>query len=184
MTFRPFHYPAHLYFVTGTITRWLSIFQHDRFIEIILESLKWHRQNKRMKLFAFVIMPNHLHWISYPIAPNTINDTIRSFASFTAHEILRVARILPYDEFLLQFSQYTRNGKKHRIWMRFQAKNIFSEHFLHQKMEYIHNNPVNTDWFLHNNRSKFKLSSACFYDDGIDPIIPIDDLYEYLVNPD
>lgn len=182
MTYRPFHCPAHIYFVTGTIIQWLSIFEQDGYSEIILDSLHWHRQYKKMKLFAFVIMPNHLHWISLPLTPYTINDTIQSFASFTAHEILNMARINFHEELLAAFSRAAKPGKDHRIWMNFQAKNIFSERFLLQKLEYIHNNPVEKDWCLHNNRSDYKLSTACFYDEGKDPVIQIDDLYEYLVN--
>lgn len=64
MTFQPIHVPGDLYFVTGTIIDWEPIFQNKTYTNIILDSLKWHRENQRMKLFAYVIMPNHLHWIS------------------------------------------------------------------------------------------------------------------------
>jgi len=56
------------------------------------------------------------------------------------------------------------------------AKNIYSEAFLFQKMEYIHNNPVDKDWRLVTDRADYLYSSACFYDRGERPIIEVDDI--------
>jgi hypothetical protein len=48
-------------------------------------------------------------------------------------------------------------------------------------MEYIHSNPVSKDWKLVDDRAQYKYSSACFYDMGITPIIPITDINEWLM---
>ena len=61
-----------------------------------------------------------------------------------------------------------------------QAKNIYTEKFLLQKMEYIHQNPVAKEWNLVQERADYKYSSACFYDEDKQPIIEIDDIREYL----
>jgi len=42
---------------------------------------------KRMILFAFVIMPSHLHLILKP-AVKTIGEVLQEFGSYTAHSIL------------------------------------------------------------------------------------------------
>ena len=182
MTFRPLHISGHLYFVTGTVIRWLRLFNDIKYTKVILDSMDWHRKYYRMKLFAFVIMPNHLHWISLPLDPCTINDNIRTFASFTAHKILSTAKENNHKDNLTAFAEDAKTGKHNRIWLDFQAKNIKNERFLSQKLEYIHNNPTTKDWFSLESRSGYKYSSACFYDEGKEPIIFIDDLYEYLVN--
>ncbi len=182
MTFRPLHISGHLYFVTGTVIRWLRLFNHFQYTKVILDSLDWHRKYYRMKLFAFVIMPNHLHWIPLPLNPYTINDNIRTFASYTAHEILSTAKENNHDYNLKAFGENAKTGKHNRIWLDFQAKNIANERFLRQKLEYIHNNPTTKEWFSYKSRSRYKYSSACFYDEGKEPIIPIDDLNEYLVD--
>jgi hypothetical protein len=59
-------------------------------------------------------------------------------------------------------------------------KNIFSTEFLSQKLEYIHNNPVDKEWKLVDDRADYKYSSACLYDRNIKSIIEVDDIREYL----
>ena len=180
MTFRPIHFKDHLYFVTGTIIRWTPIFTKNVYRNIVIDSLNWHINSQRMKLFAYVIMSNHLHWISLPIPPNTINDNLWSFSSYTAHEVLRTARINNDQRYLRLFSKYANDGKAHKIWKNFQAKNIFNHEFLQQKMEYIHNNPLQK--YDLQQRAEYEYSSAKYYDEGQESIIQIEDIFEYVDN--
>lgn len=86
-----------------------------------------------------------------------------------------------YD-LLEKFSRDAVTNKNHKIWIGFQAKNIMANIFLFQKMEYIHNNPIKKEWFTSDSRSDYQYSSACYYDNGTEPIIKIDDVYNYLDN--
>ena len=45
-----------------------------------------------------------------------------------------------------------------------------------QKMEYTHNNPVDKQWHLVDDRADYLYSSACFYDRGVKPVIEVDDV--------
>ncbi len=47
-------------------------------------------------------------------------------------------------------------------------------------MEYIHNNPSKKYPFLYPERSDYPYSSACYYDLGVDAIIEIDDLNDFM----
>ncbi len=180
MTFRPIHLHGSLYFVTGTIVNWEPIFLDNSLATVILESLTWHRANKRMKLFAFVLMSSHIHWISLPIEPFTINNNIQSFTSYTAHEILSKTRSNNNTRLMELFKEEAKTGKHHRIWWNFQAKYILNYRFLQQKLEYIHNNPTKKSWFESDTRSDYLYSSASFYDVGRETIIQVDDIFEYL----
>jgi REP element-mobilizing transposase RayT len=51
------------YFCTLTVLEWLPIFTESRYIEPILDSLRYCRANKGLSIHAFVVMPNHLHLI-------------------------------------------------------------------------------------------------------------------------
>ena len=51
-----------------------------------------------------------------------------------------------------------------------------------QKLEYIHNNPLKKSWYLSDSRSSYMYSSAGYYDKEQAPIIPIDDIFEYIEN--
>ncbi len=179
MTFQPVHNPDHLYFVTGTIVGWKRLFLENRFQEIVLGSLQWLRRNHRMQLYAFVLMPHHVHFICKPNGGNTISQVLQTFGSYTSHEFLRTLRAQKRDALLHFFHGYAsrnRGKEQHQFWQKIQAKNIFTRVFLHQKLEYIHNNPMVKHWNLATNRWEYELSSACFYDQGAAPIIPVDDV--------
>ena len=89
MTFKPTHIPGHLYFVTATITDWQPLFLEEIYASIVLSSLDWLRQHQRWLMYAFVIMPTHLHTIVKPCEGYTISQVIQHFGSYTAHEILK-----------------------------------------------------------------------------------------------
>jgi putative transposase len=91
MTFASVHDPIHLFFVTASIIQWQHLFIRPQYADIILNSLTWLQQQKRILLFAFVIMPSHLHAIIKPEGA-TIAESLQQFGSFTAHEILKKLR--------------------------------------------------------------------------------------------
>jgi REP element-mobilizing transposase RayT len=92
-TFRALHIEGHLFFVTATIVDWVRLLDKKLYRDIVLNSLKWLHTNDRMKLYAFVIMPNHLHFISKPANEFSIYQILQIFGSFTAHEFLKKLKI-------------------------------------------------------------------------------------------
>jgi putative transposase len=175
--YKTFFDEHHLYYVTCTIAGWKPLFTNPVYVDIVLQSLDWLRRYGHIQLFAFVVMPTHLHAIIKPLT-STANQLVQRFASYTAHEILRQLRQDSKTELLTFFQQAAQedHDRGHRIWEEALAKNVYSEAFLFQKMEYIHNNPVDKDWHLVTDRADYLYSSACFYDRGEKPIIEVDDV--------
>lgn len=181
MTFSSVHNIDHLYLVTASISGWKHLLAEPKYIQILLDCLVWLQNERRITLFAFVIMPSHLHMIIKPES-KTIQEILQEFGSYTAHAILHQLRQDKRDDMLRAFHQQRRDTRhQHSIWQDMQAKNIYSHAFLSQKMEYIHSNPVLKKWRLVDDRVEYKYSSACFYDNGISPIIPITDINEWLM---
>jgi REP element-mobilizing transposase RayT len=181
MTFSAVHDVSHLYFVTASIAGWKHLLSKPAYIQIVLDSLVWFQNEKRILLFAFVIMPSHLHMILKP-EEAMIGDVIRDFGSYTAHAILHELHKDKMQDLLLFFHQQRRDARhKHSIWQDIQAKNVYSHAFLSQKLDYIHGNPVSKKWRLAANQAAYKYSSACFYEKGLSPIIPITDINEWLM---
>ena len=182
MTFPSFHDSTHLYFITASIVDWKHLLITPEYIHIPLNSLAWMQQQKRILLFAFVIMPSHLHAIIKP-ASDSIGTIVQQFGSFTAHEILKKLRTDNQKDLLDLFQQKKRDQRhEHSIWQDIQAKNIYSMDFLQQKVEYIHQNPVAKDWKLVEDRADYIYSSAGYYDYGRKPIIEITDINEWLTS--
>ena len=92
MTFSSFHDPSHLYFVTASICGWKHLFAEQKYAQIVLDSLVWLQKEKRILLFAFVVMPSHLHFILKP-ENKVIDEILQDFGSFTAHTILHQLRM-------------------------------------------------------------------------------------------
>ena len=182
MTFNSIHDPTHLYFVTATVVEWIPLFKHSKYAEVILSSLIWMQKEKRLLLFAFVIMPTHAHILIKP-ENQTIGEAAQQFGSFTAHKILKKVREDGKTDWLKIFEKEKRDPRhKHSIWQDIQAKNIFSMKILEQKLEYIHQNPVAKNWNLANDRADYVYSSAGYYDSGRKPIIEITDINEWLAS--
>jgi putative transposase len=180
MTFTSFHDPTHLYFITASVIEWKHLFVNTEYASIILNSLAWMQREKRILLFAYVIMPSHLHAIlkpeSYPIG-----EIVQQFGSFTAHEILKKLRGQDQKAILELFQQEKRDHRhEHSVWQDIQAKNIYSPGFLQQKLEYIHQNPIAKNWHLAKDRADYLYSSAGYYDYGRKPVIEITDINEWL----
>jgi REP element-mobilizing transposase RayT len=179
---RPYHDLTHLYFVTATVQGWKRLFAEEAYAQIVIQSLDWHRRQRRWLLFAFVVMPDHAHWIVKPLGQCTISAVLQTFGSYTAHTIVDQLAEDGSADLLAYFAQrWDRDtGKNHQIWLPLEARNVYSAAVLRQKMEYIHNNPIAKRWSLVEDRAEYVYSTACFYDRGIAPIIPVDDVSEWL----
>ena len=116
MTFPSIHDINHLYFVTASISGWKHLLAEPKYRQIVLDSLVWLQKEKRMILFAFVIMPPHLHLILKPTV-KTIGEVLQEFGSYTAHSILSDLRKDNLYDLLKFFHEQRRDARhKHSIW--------------------------------------------------------------------
>jgi len=52
------------HFCTITVLDWTPVFIEARYIDPLIESCSFCRAHKGLQLFAYVVMPNHLHAIA------------------------------------------------------------------------------------------------------------------------
>src|SRR5262245_3986799 len=93
MPVRPEFNPDYLYFVSTKAERHVHIFKRESIVRIILYSLHFLRTSGRMKLFVYVVMPNHVHFISKFSEEHTLSDTMRDFKRHTARQIIRQLQV-------------------------------------------------------------------------------------------
>ncbi len=77
----PIIYPQ---FFTATILNWEPLLLKDQYKEIIIQCLQFLVKEKRIQLFGFVIMSNHVHFIWQPTFEFSLHQIQHSFMSFTA----------------------------------------------------------------------------------------------------
>ncbi len=177
--------PAHLYFVTTSAVRRAHIFQRDLVKRILVDSLNTGRILGQYELFAFVVMPNHIHFIVRGLNSYTPGDIVRELKKATANLILRQYKVEENQAALAFCESAVKPGQRQQyaIWEdEYQAKNVFSPDFLRQKLDYIHNNPVQPHWHLAERPEDYPWSSARFYLMGQPTLIPLSDARELLAS--
>ena len=175
--------PNHLHFITASALRRVDLFHRDVIKRILVDSLNIGRILGQYDLFAFVIMPNHVHLIVRCLDGNKPADVVREFKKATANLILRHYEGEENHRALAFCASGVKRREKQRyaIWNdEYQAKDVFSLAFLRQKIEYIHNNPVQPHWQLVDEPHRYLWSSARFYLTGGRALIPLSDAGELL----
>ena len=116
-------------------------------------------------------MPNHVHTIiHFPSPGYNLNKIISNAKRFMAYEIVnRLESSKNYKVLQDLRSNLTQReinkGQKHKVFKdSFDAKPIYSDKFLFQKLDYIHGNPVNGNWTLARDNVVYEHSSASFYE--------------------
>ena len=89
MPVKPNFNSDYFYFVTTTAVGHAHLFRRDVIKRIILDSLHHLRTTRKIKLFVFVIMPNHIHIIAQFSEEYPLSDVMRDFKKFTARQIYR-----------------------------------------------------------------------------------------------
>ena len=156
-----------LYFLTLQVIEWVDVFTRKMYVDIILESLTFCRREKGLKLFAYVVMSNHLHIIVSAENQN-LSDVIRDFKRFTAIKILTAIsenkdesrKSWMLNKFEFAAKKHKRNSKL-QFWRHDNhAIELESYDFIMQKMAYIHENPMKAgyvenaeDWMYSSQRN-------------------------------
>ena len=132
-----------VYFITSTIIEWLPVFTNQKYFEIIIASLKFCREQKGLKLYAFVILDNHFHLV---VAGPDLSNMIASLKKFTAWQVLFQLQEDRKDWLLNQLAYFKKKHKTesaHQVWQEgVHPQLIVNEEMLLQKIEYMHNNPI------------------------------------------
>src|SRR5262249_23474567 len=131
------------FFLTCTVVAWMPVFTRQESVNIVLDSWKYLQASRGFVLFGYVILENHLHLIAQ--SPN-LSDDIGDFKSYTARRIIdflkekKATLILQQLEF---FKARHKTDAQFQLWQEgSHPQAIQSKDMMRQKLEYMHNNPV------------------------------------------
>ena len=135
--------PDKPHFLTCTVVEWLPVFTRPDSVQILLDSWSHQRANDGLRLFGYVILENHLHFVAQ--APR-LNKCLSNFKSFTAGRIINLLEAHKAERLLarMRFAKRShKHDRKYQFWQEgSHAEMIFSEPVMWEKLEYIHQNPV------------------------------------------
>ncbi|MBU0696202.1 MAG: transposase [Bacteroidetes bacterium] len=156
-----------VYFWTATLKDWKTLLGDDEYKIIILDTLKELVSREKIIVYAFVIMPNHIHLVWEMKALNGKEMPHASFNKFTAHQFQKTLKL--NDPELLNHFKVEETERKYRFWKRDSLAILMdSKEKVFQKIDYVHNNPLQEKWNLAETPESYKWSSAKFYEIGKD----------------
>ncbi len=135
--------PDKPHFLTCTVVEWLSVFSRPRVVDILLESWRYQREHAGLRLYGFVILENHLHFIAQA---ERLDTCLSSFKSFTAKKIIAHLHQHREEHLLARLHGAKlahKTDREYQLWQEgSHAELVFSETMMREKLEYIHANPV------------------------------------------
>jgi len=163
-----------IYFWTATIHNWLPLLDSNHNKQMVVDSLKFLSDGDFITVYAFVVMPNHIHLIWQLNKLNGKETPKGSFLKYTAHKLLSQLR----QHSKLSNYAVDKSNKKHEIWQRDALGiEIITREVAKQKLDYIHFNRVSGKWNLSKDDISYYYSSARFYETAIDEFGFLHDLF-------
>ena len=162
-----------IYFLTFQIVEWVDIFTRKIYKDLIIESLDYCIKSKGLVVYAFVIMPNHIHLLAGSKQDN-LSGTIRDFKKYTSNRIINLIKSGGESRENWMLSVFHKATLKHnrnteyQVWTHENhAELIYSNLFVDQKLDYIHQNPVRAGWVIHAEDYVYSSASNYVENDGV-----------------
>ena len=156
-----------IYFWTTTVNSWNQLLKSDENKMIIINSLQWLRNNQFIEIYGYVIMPNHIHLIWKQLKLNGKEFPKSSFEKYTARLLVKNMQVS--NDTQIHKYAVREYDRKNNIWKRDPlAVSVFSKEMAAQKINYMHNNPLQAHWTLCTIPEDYRFSSARFYTHGLD----------------
>ena len=147
--------------MTCTVLHWIPVFTRPETVGVLLDSLSY-AINNGLKVYACVILENHMHIIAQS---ENLDQDIARFKSFTAKNLIRFLTKNKVKTILDQLAFYKKAHKSDRTYQFWQEgvhpEWIQNEAMMKQKVEYIHHNPVKRGYV--NKAEHWRYSSARNY---------------------
>ena len=138
-----------LYFITLTVVGWIDAFTRRELAQEMIKQIEWSQSNKGLKLFAYAIMPSHIHFVAHREG-GLMSDLLRDLKSYSAKCLLKLVEELPNEsrrDWLLHMFQfhakYAPQNEKYMFWQKTSHPiQLWTPDVFDQKINYIHMNPV------------------------------------------
>ncbi len=138
-----FEHPQSPHFMTCTILHWIPVFTRPDTVDILLDSFRYLQTEDDLRVYAYVILENHLHLVAQS---DDIGRSIARFKSYTAKQLIAWLSEHKVKMILEQLAFYKKAHKDDRAYQFWEEgvhpECIESEVMLRQKVDYIHRNPV------------------------------------------
>jgi len=167
---------GHLHFVTANTHKRIPLFRSPVLCREFFTSLSEIKIRFPFELFAYVLMPDHFHLLVRP-SDGDISRLVQKIKSLTARRVIDTLQTEGNDKSLLALRKPIpgRRAHSYQVFQQsFRDLRLWSSWMIHQKIDYIHANPVNEG--LVDNVAAYRWSSCRAMHERTSEPIPIDHL--------
>ena len=164
-----FYDQERLYFIKFAVVGWIDLFVRNEYRQILLDSWKYCRENKGLQIFGWCIMSSHVHMI-IGTEKDDMQDIVRDMKRHTSIELRKAITENPQEsrqDWMLKIMKYAglnnSNNSGFQLWRQDNHPiELFTPQVIHQKLDYIHNNPV-VSGFVENPEDYLYSSAKDYY---------------------
>ena len=138
-----------LYFITIAVVSWQPVFIRREYSEHVMTCLRHCRDRKGLEIYAYVLMPNHLHAVvrsgGRPLAA-----TMRDVKSYSAKTLIQLiadnpqeSRREPLARLFAGYGEHNAMNRDDQFWQNgYHPIELHTPAVTRPKIAYIHQNPV------------------------------------------
>src|ERR1700761_3166257 len=138
-----------LYFISFSTVYWVDVFVRRVYFDCLIENLNYCVTNKGMEIYAWCIMPSHVHLV-FRSNIQKPEELMRDFKSHTSKQLIELIENNLQEsrrEWLLKSfkkaAETNSNNTKNQFWQQDNHPiELWSPKVIEQKIGYTHNNPV------------------------------------------
>ena len=138
-----------MYFVSFAVVLWVNVFTRKEYRDILIDSLRYCQQEQGLVIYGWCIISNHVHLI-ISAKENNVSDVLGNFKKFTSKKIVASILANPVEsrkEWMIKIfkeaGELNSRNASYQFWKQDnEPKIIYTPEFAVQKLEYIHNNPI------------------------------------------
>jgi REP element-mobilizing transposase RayT len=178
-----FRNPSGVYFVSFATVNWIDVFTRPVYKNILVDNLNYCIENKNLKVYAWVIMTNHLHLLISSENGNC-SDILRDYKRVTSKALIKaISENMQESRREWMLWMFERAGKKnsnnvkYQFWQQHNQPIDVSDNTdrLEKAIDYIHENPVKSGVVCR--AENYLYSSAVDYS-GEKGFVNIEKIYE------
>lgn len=138
-----------VHFITFAVVEWVDVFTRKEYRNILLDSIRHCQKEKGLVLHSWCLMSNHVHMMVSAVNSDT-SDILRDLKKYTSKQIIKAISDNPVEsrkdwmlEIFRRAGEANSRNAEYQFWRQDnQPKECYSKEFTDQKVNYIHNNPV------------------------------------------
>jgi putative transposase len=162
VSFRDSKSESKCYFVTTSCYKHIPLIALSKGYNHVANSVNNYTTKYDADVLAYVIMPNHLHLLLYFKQEVRLSNLMRDIKKQSSFKIRNeLQHTSPYIIPRLVFEDH---NQVYKVWEDgFYDFHVFTADMILQKLNYIHNNPLQEKWQLSKTAEDYRYSSAGFY---------------------